>query len=208
MNKTAKNKITFIGDSTAGKTTIVQRLVTGNYNKYITSTIGLSYTNLKIDGLNFELWDTAGQERFRSLVKFYYRETDIFIFVFDCSNPQTVNSLEYYIDSIFKDIKNNFKLIIIGNKIDLIDKDQINSVDKLLRHDIEKNKDKLMIDPDIIYASAKTGENFQKITEYMMDYSLHKDSYHSFEIVENTKKTVNLDPTDKKTGSYADYCYC
>lgn len=73
-------KIAVLGDTGAGKSSIVQRVVNDSYDADIHATIGAAFlTRVRAhpdaDGrdVRLELWDTAGQERYRSLVPMYTR---------------------------------------------------------------------------------------------------------------------------------------
>ncbi|VEL06743.1 unnamed protein product [Protopolystoma xenopodis] len=61
-------KVVFIGDSSVGKSSIIQATTGGGFSESIKSTIGLDFRvkTLNCDGVNIvlQLWDTAGQERY------------------------------------------------------------------------------------------------------------------------------------------------
>jgi GTP-binding nuclear protein Ran len=73
-------KLVLVGDGGTGKTTLVQRHKTGNYEKKYIPTVGVSIHKLKFTfnssqwdqkwvprKIQFEIWDTAGQERFKTI---------------------------------------------------------------------------------------------------------------------------------------------
>jgi len=47
-----------------------------------------------------DIWDTAGQERFRSLLTLYYKNSDAVVIVFDLTDPQTLDTVEYWAKQI------------------------------------------------------------------------------------------------------------
>ena len=51
-----------------------------------------------------EIWDTAGQEQFRALAQAFYRNTDVYILVYDVTNKYTFEEIKNY---WIKDIKEN-----------------------------------------------------------------------------------------------------
>ena len=117
-------KLIFIGDYSVGKTSIINWFLNGGYSLNPPSTIGASFCsssiNVKGERLALSIWDTAGQERFRSLVRMYYRKSDVCICVFDVSNARSFDSLEYWIQD-YKDncIDSNDIVVIVANKCDL-----------------------------------------------------------------------------------------
>ena len=72
------------------------------------------------------LFDTAGQERFRSINEIYYNKNDSIILIYDISRKSTFEECkEYYRDKIKEKCKNDIKVILIGNKIDLEDNREV-----------------------------------------------------------------------------------
>ena len=115
-------KVSFIGDTSVGKTTIVNKLL-GSNGDSTGPTIG-SKCDFKIikhennTSIRLSLWDTAGQERFRSICPQYLRNSHIVIVVFDVNSEKSFrNILDWVKDA--RDATEIYDLIIIGNKSDL-----------------------------------------------------------------------------------------
>ena len=138
--KSDRIKLTFLGESTTGKTSIAHRLVTDRFSEIYENTIGASFMPLRLNDLAYDIWDTAGQERYMSLVQLYYRDTDVFLLVFDVTQLTTLERINYYIDKIQNDVANEFKILIIGNKIDLSQELEINVINKMVINKIKKSK--------------------------------------------------------------------
>ena len=73
-----------------------------------------------------QVWDTAGQERFRTITPIYYRSVDGALLVFDISEYDSFDKIEYWI----KDLQNDADLtkvimVLVGNKADLDDKRKV-----------------------------------------------------------------------------------
>ena len=70
-------KVAVIGDSSVGKTNILLRYVSSDYQMSHISTIGIDFKvkSIALDGfrLKMQIWDTAGQERFRNLTGTVYQ---------------------------------------------------------------------------------------------------------------------------------------
>ena len=90
-----RHKITLMGPSAAGKTSIMHRYSSGSFSEDQVPTIGAAFTSSDIDTskgkVTLNIWDTAGQERFKSLVPKYARGSSAVIVVFDSTS---VNSLK------------------------------------------------------------------------------------------------------------------
>ena len=78
-----KLKIVFVGDSAAGKTSLLLRQTEDTFTKEYLCTIGVDFKfkNYEVNKINVKamLWDTAGQERFRSIQKPYYKGKNMFM---------------------------------------------------------------------------------------------------------------------------------
>ena len=121
-NNITKIKLVLIGNSAAGKTCIVQRMVNNMFTLNDSSTIGAAYTIYSIDkNLKIEMWDTAGQERFHSLLPMYARGAEIIIIVIDIDKNIDEQFVKWskYIEENKKRFSPNFKLFLVFNKHDL-----------------------------------------------------------------------------------------
>jgi small GTP-binding protein len=121
-NNIAKIKLVLIGNSAAGKTCIVQRMVNNMFTLNDNSTIGAAYTIYSIDkNLKIEMWDTAGQERFYSLLPMYARGAEIIIIVIDIDKNIDEQFVKWskYIEDNKNRFSPNFKLFLVFNKFDL-----------------------------------------------------------------------------------------
>jgi small GTP-binding protein len=117
-----KIKLVLIGNSAAGKTCIVQRMVNNMFTLNDNSTIGAAYTIYSIDkNLKIEMWDTAGQERFHSLLPMYARGAEIIIIVIDIDKNIDEPFVKWnkYIEDNQKRFSPHFKLFLVFNKFDL-----------------------------------------------------------------------------------------
>ena len=140
-NKKGKDDIEFkiitLGNPGVGKTSIIQRYVSDDFNINQLSTLGISYSfkvmQVKERNLRFKLIDTGGQEKYRSLAVSYFRHVDVVLFVFDLNNKSSFDSIQYWINLFNKN--NNSKNIkgkyLIGNKDDLVQNVDQNLIDEL-----------------------------------------------------------------------------
>jgi Ras-related protein Rab-5C len=177
-NKT-KYKLVILGNSTVGKTSIVQRFKKKEFSEKTDLTIGASFVNITLSNItldkkyNYNIWDTAGQERYKMLSQMYYREANIIILVFNVMDFETLKLVDYYRSLINANLEpNSYKIIIVGNKKDLI-------TDQMLEL-IEINILELYPDlKNILYVSAKTNEGIEdlvntivKLTTDIIEYKI------------------------------------
>ena len=115
-------KILILGDSTVGKTTLLLKYVDCYFPKAYIATIGVEYKVKKINinglDLNLQIWDSAGQERFLGITKNFMKGADGIIYMYDITNKESFDNLKNWIMQSEESIE-DFKKIIIGNKIDL-----------------------------------------------------------------------------------------
>jgi Ras-related protein Rab-5C len=106
-------KVVLIGDSSVGKTSLVNRYIEGKFQEKLDSTIGAQFFSKIIDlnvhaqtglineanssdssismknkglervRIKLQIWDTAGEERFRSVTPMYYKNAAAVILVYD-----------------------------------------------------------------------------------------------------------------------------
>lgn len=155
-------KVTLLGESSVGKTSIILRLKYGTFKDQIESTIGASFYVIDYNGIKYDVFDCAGQERFRSLLPMYYRNSKILLLVFDVSNLDTLKKFDRFLRGASEHITNAYRVIIIGNKIDLVDKNKLHIVDKMV-----KNMTREYDICEYVYTSARTGENFDNLLNVM-----------------------------------------
>ena len=119
-----KCKITLIGESTVGKTSIIKQYISNIFNRDILSTIGgeREYKSIVINGKKVRLvfWDTAGQEKFRSLSRIFLNKSNIVVFVYDITKRDTFDEIKnYWYNNVKSIIAKDTVLGIAGNKSDL-----------------------------------------------------------------------------------------
>ena len=73
------------------------------------------------------LFDTAGQEKFRSIAATYYRGSDGILLLYDITDRNSFESIEMWINSIIesigKKVDSKYVILLIGNKLDLVNED-------------------------------------------------------------------------------------
>ena len=173
-------KLLLLGDTNVGKTSIFERFIKGTFTEIKGASIGIDFETkpFKYKNTNYtiDLYDTAGQERFRSITKVYYKNGEGYFIVFDLTNENSLNSIQYWIDSI-KEHSQVSKYIILGNKDDLKGKKLSDEIINKLLNKLKQSEN----NKNIIYlkTSAKKNKNITKAFETMID------------LIENENNTQN-----------------
>ena len=119
-------KVLFVGDSFVGKSSLCLRFVNNIWNDPFVPTIGVDFMlkNLEIDQkkIKMQIWDHQGQERFKTLPASYYRGTHGIFLVYDVTEKDSFNNLNFWLMEIEKNANKNVLKVLIGNKTDLEDK--------------------------------------------------------------------------------------
>ena len=158
-NSIGKIKLVLLGNSGAGKTCIVQRMINNIFNVNNSSTIGAAYTIYSIDkNVKIEMWDTAGQERFYSLLPMYARGAEIIIVVIDINKSIDEQFVKWnkYIEDNQKRFSPHFKLFLVFNKNDL------NTDFEIPKSMLEQTQYTF-----ITLVSAKTAHNIDKLKTHL-----------------------------------------
>ena len=118
-------KVVLIGESSVGKTSIINRYTTNTFKDFLMTTPGANFINKKVafpqnkKTLNFEIWDTAGQERYRSLAKVFYKNASVCILVYDITQKASFDDIKnYWIPELKENAPDNIILALVGNKSD------------------------------------------------------------------------------------------
>ena len=189
MNYDKTCQILLIGDSSVGKTSLIQRYANGIFKEEYLATVGLDfYTKQEaINNINVlvRLWDTAGQERFKSLTPNYFKNAEGVIITYDITSSQSFENLKFWINSIKTNLGEKniiIPIIIVGNKLDMKDMRDIT------REEAEKfakeNKYKYF------ETSAKTGEGVDDAFRDLVNQILEKSD--KFEEERNERKSIKI----------------
>merc|ERR1712080_250224 len=159
-------KIVLIGDASVGKTNILNQLKEERFKRDSKATIGVEFESktfkLKDAIVKAQIWDTAGQERFRAITRAYYRGTLGALIVYDVT---VSNSFEHAIGEWYNQLQEslteNITIMLVGNKIDLVDQRQISS----------EQGENVAAQMNILFyeTSALTGENINKAFSVLIE---------------------------------------
>ena len=154
--KQLSKKVILIGNFGVGKTSLTNAFVHKRFSEDYLTTLGVKIDKKTIEilaqnddeedtQLTLLIWDIAGEVAQEKVNKAYYLGSHGVIYVFDVTRPSTFEKMKEdlaYVATLLP----KAKVIIVGNKVDLID---INTLEKDLKYDY--------------LSSAKTGENVEKM---------------------------------------------
>jgi small GTP-binding protein len=184
MSRELTFKILVIGDSAVGKTSLVQRLCRNIFTETTEETIGVEFVphSLIIDDqeVKLQIWDTAGQEQYRTLSRAYYRNAIGVLLVFSYENTVSFDHLESWLNDVRSLCHPNAKVILVGNKSDLIE--ERNITNSQITQFAQSNN------LEFIEASAKDNSNVSEAF-----YNLAREILNSVKSNE-----INLGPPHKK----------
>lgn len=116
-------KVVLLGTTMVGKTSIVTRVTSGEFDPSIKPTIGACYASktFTVDDktVKLQIWDTAGQERFKTLVPMYYRGSKVAIIVFSVIDEQSLSEVSFWANGVKAGASPPPAIFVVGNKIDL-----------------------------------------------------------------------------------------
>ncbi|NWY96395.1 RB39B protein, partial [Loxia curvirostra] len=124
-------RVIMLGDSTVGKSSLLQRYTEGVFLDTVNQTVGVDFYVQFVElepGLQVKLqfWDTAGQERFRSVTRSYYRNSAGGMLLFDITNRTSFESIRQWHQEVTDTIQ-PFRMVflLVGHKSDLAEHRQV-----------------------------------------------------------------------------------
>ncbi|MFW9948978.1 MAG: GTP-binding protein [Candidatus Thorarchaeota archaeon] len=119
-------KFIVIGDHEVGKTSIIRMFVEKNFLEEYRATIGLNILSHEFiafgNKINIMLWDIGAQKYFKRYRKTYYNGAQAAFIVFDLTNRDSFNNINYWHNELKEFLQNkDLPIIIVGNKTDLIE---------------------------------------------------------------------------------------
>ena len=159
-------KVIVIGSIYSGKSALTERITSDRFITIYNNTIGVDFSSLLTtinnkDRVKIHIWDTAGNESFGPIIKSYYKGIAGAMIVFDVTNRESFNKVNYWYNELIEngDYDNKLPILLVGNKIDLKNKKVISKEEAI---NIANSYGMMYCE-----TSAKTGKNvyesFQKL---------------------------------------------
>ena len=192
-----KLKVVIVGDSGVGKSNLIKRFTSNEFNANSKATVGVEFLSksYKINDKIFkiEMWDTAGQERYKSITSAYYKGAKGALLVYDTTSGQSFENISKWLSEIKEKTNKETKLILIGNKIDLKDS-------KVVSTELALAKAKEWGMP-LMETSAKDATNVKEAFHDLLK-EMYFELNKTLQMVENKKlesnNAVQLDVNEEK----------
>ena len=198
-------KITLIGNSGVGKTSIINQYIDQTFDEANAATIGANYSEKTITKNNKEyelnIWDTAGQEKFHSVGKHFYKDAYIVCLVYDITSQDSLDQLkEIWYPDIKKYGEKYTILAVVGNKSDLYEND--NLADENQAKEFAQS-----INATFMLTSAKTGDGIEKLFDTLVDKFLSSDFNSKYKEMKQIKGEIKvLKPNEGEKKKKKGFC--
>lgn len=160
MDTDPQAKLVILGNPDVGKSSILQRYVSGAYTEARENTVGAKFMGKRVSyqgkHLKLNIWDTAGQERYQSFSKIYCRDAQVVILVYDHSSPDSLVGMKNWYEAMKHEVLPPDAIFFIaGNKCDR------NKFSEELDLQVKEFGD--TINAEFFNVSAKTGEGIGEL---------------------------------------------
>lgn len=118
-NKQKNIKVVCVGNGGCGKTTMIKKLRTGQFETKYFPTMGVEVHPIPEQDVILNIWDCAGQERFGGLQEGYYLNGSVFLICFTIYSKLELKSIDFWVKKI-RQVSDDAKIILVGTKLENI----------------------------------------------------------------------------------------
>ena len=161
-------KVCIFGDGGVGKTTLINRYVSGVFTKDTLMTIGVGFHVKKVEiqgqTITLQIWDFAGEDRFRFMLPAYMKGALGGIFMFDITRFTSLEHLEDWsevIDECTDKGARPLPVILVGGKLDMEERRAIKSD---YGQELSQSSELFI---EYLECSSMTGHNVENIFELL-----------------------------------------
>ncbi|XP_012935054.1 ras-related protein RABF1 [Aplysia californica] len=163
-------RISLLGDSGVGKTSLARSFVQLPWNDNLRTSIGMDILTRRIvndDGVNvvYYVSDTAGQERFRAMLPSQVRNSDAAVIVYDVTCAKSFENVRKWLHFVMNNMSIHTPVMMVGNKADLYHQREVTFSEGL---EVAERSNLLFVE-----TSAKTGDRvvavFKQLSTVLRD---------------------------------------
>ncbi|GME67938.1 unnamed protein product [[Candida] boidinii] len=173
QRQTTSVKLVLLGEAAVGKSSLVLRFVSNDFQENKEPTIGAAFLTQRCTIgdkiIKFEIWDTAGQERFASLAPMYYRNAQAALVVYDITKPASFIKARHWVKELHEQASKNIIIALVGNKYDLVmgdDGEEQNGEENSDKRKVSVDEGKALAEEEgllFFETSAKTSFNVNEV---------------------------------------------
>ncbi|MFX0071445.1 MAG: Rab family GTPase [Candidatus Hermodarchaeota archaeon] len=168
-------KVMMLGDASVGKTSLTLRYISGFFLEDLKLTIGVDFYSKTTDFIDkkvkLQIWDFGGEERFRFLLSQYCKGANGAFFLYDITNPITLDHLPDW-TQIIREHAGDIPIMLIGSKLDLEEYRAVSREDGILA----AKKYNLT---SFVELSSKTGQNVEKAFKVLTECLIERATLKS-----------------------------
>lgn len=166
-------KVMMLGEASVGKTSLTMRFISGSFIENLRLTIGVDFysknTDFRGKKVKLQVWDFGGEERFRFLLKQYCKGANGAFFLYDITNPISLEKLPDW-TQIIRQHAGNIPIVLVGAKLDLKEFRAVKREKGILAA-------KKYNMAGFIEVSSKTGLNIKEVFDLMTEILFEKYVY-------------------------------
>ena len=159
-------KICLVGNSSVGKTCLVERYINNNFDiqqntlsaAFSAKTLTVTPRGSQTTKVKMQIWDTAGAEEYRAINQLYYKKAAIVLLVYSVTDYESFDALQFWSNEIDENGDHNCIKFVVGAKIDDNDIEDCDVVPKQVAQEYAKN-----INAQFFLTSAKENIGINKL---------------------------------------------
>ncbi|XP_016841983.1 ras-related protein Rap-2c isoform X2 [Nasonia vitripennis] len=158
-------KVIVLGLARVGKTALIYQFlyskIPDKYKATVDDSHYATFNAAKEKKIVFEILDTSGSLEFPAMLDLSIKQYDVFVLVYDASDPGTFKKVKELRDQIMR-TKNKAPIVVVANKIDLCDDKELEEV-KANRELVQQEWEHGFVD-----ASAKENTNTWNVFQELL----------------------------------------
>lgn len=170
-------KVIFVGDCEVGKSSLIRKFTTNEFDSLYKATRGVDYESVNFDVLNVDynvgIWDVSGEESYKIINQPYYKNATAIVALFDLTKPASmINASRWMKEALSANEKNDPLRFFVGTKSDLLPKKALQGLESHARFIAQE------IDAEYFSTSSRDGTQvtnlFKRMTSLSFDKTVQK----------------------------------